>query len=270
MTDNQSPLADYRPPLPGLSFRPRTAVFDANVRVGNPHNEMAPFQNRAELLAEMDRLGVERALVYHAQAEAISPVDGNQMLEAWTGVDGRLLPQWSVMSSDESLAQIQALHQAGRVQSLRFYDTRSAGLPFRPWAHRPLLEWLSEHHIPLWIPLPDANADELAETLAAYPEIPVVLVGAHYTHALWLRPLMALHANIYLELSRLETLGEVESLCRAFGASRLLYGSWYPRYAMGPMLFYLHQTALSEAELALVCAGNLARLLHNTRSNEKG
>ena len=30
---------------------------------------------------------------------------------------------------------------------------------------------------------------------------------------------------------------------------------------MGPMLFYLHRTDLSEEELASVCAGNLARIL---------
>jgi hypothetical protein len=30
---------------------------------------------------------------------------------------------------------------------------------------------------------------------------------------------------------------------------------------MGPMLFYLHRTDLSEEELALVCAGNVVRIL---------
>ena len=44
-------------------------------------------------------------------------------------------------------------------------------------------------------------------------------------------------------------------------SQRLVYGSWYSRYALGPMLFYLHHTNLSEEELALVCAGNLERIL---------
>jgi len=53
----------------------------------------------------------------------------------------------------------------------------------------------------------------------------------------------------------------VESLKRQFGASRLIYGSWYPRYAMGPILFYLHHTDLNEDELRMVCAGNVERIL---------
>ena len=67
--------------------------------------------------------------------------------------------------------------------------------------------------------------------------------------------------NAYLELSRYEPIGEIEALRDEFGTERLVYGSWYPRYAMGPMLFYLHHTNLTDAELALVCAGNLARIL---------
>ena len=48
--------------------------------------------------------------------------------------------------------------------------------------------------------------------------------------------------QLHLELSRYETLGDVEALCGEFGAERLLYGSWYPRYEMGPILYYLHHT----------------------------
>ena len=59
----------------------------------------------------------------------------------------------------------------------------------------------------------------------------------------------------------MEPLGDVEALCSEYGAERFVYGSWYDRFAMGTMLFYLHHTDLSDAELALVCAGNLERIL---------
>jgi hypothetical protein len=45
------------------------------------------------------------------------------------------------------------------------------------------------------------------------------------------------------------------------GAKRLVYGSWYSRYAMGTMLFYLHHMNVSEEELAMICAGNLEHIL---------
>ena len=247
-----------------LTFHPRVPVFDANIRVGDCHDQPAPLRHRAGLLAELDRHGIGRAVIYHAQTEMISPLDGNQLLEAWIGNDQRLVPQWSIMPGEASLAQMQALHDAGRVSSVRLHDTRAAGLPFRPWAYDELLTWLTARHIPLWIPLPEHDADELVTTLQGHPDLVTVLVGAHYVHHLLVRPLLRRLPNAHLELSRYEPIGEVEALCAEFGAQRLLYGSWYWRYALGPMLFYLHHTDLTDAELALVCAGNLERILGRT------
>jgi predicted TIM-barrel fold metal-dependent hydrolase len=247
--------------MPSLHFTAQVPVFDANIRVGHAHNELSPCRNWAELFAEMDRHGVERALIYHAQTEMLSPIDGNVYLEDWLGADGRLQPQWSIMPTADSLAQVQDLHAQGRVRCVRLYDTRPAGLPFRPWAYDPILSWLSEAHLPLWISLPDTDPDELVATLQNYPKLVTVLVGAHYQHALWVRPILRALSNTYLELSRYEPIGEIEALRDEFSAERLVYGSWYPRYAMGPMLFYLHQTTLNETELALVCADNLERIL---------
>jgi hypothetical protein len=252
-------------PMTSLHFKPRVPVFDANLRVGDLREEPAPCRNRDELLAEMNRHGVARGLIYHAYAETVSPIDGNRYLEAWLGDDGRTLPQWTVMPTPDSLEQIQTLHADGKVQSVRLYDTWTAGLPFRPWAYDSLLSWLSEARIPVWIPLPDADADQLVTTLSDYPELVTVLVGAHYTHALWVRSILNALPNAHLELSRYEPIGELEALRAEFGAERLLYGSWYSRYAMGPMLFYLHHTDLNDTDLALVCAGNLERILGGTK-----
>ena len=252
-----------------LNFSARVPVFDANIRVGDLRDEPSPCRNREELLAEMDRHGVERALVYHAQAETISPLDGNRWLEDWLDESGRLAPQWVILPTDESIAQIRALHEQGRVRSARLYSAFClSGLPFRPWAYGDLLSFLDDAHIPLWISLPDADADELVTTLQAFPNLITVLVGAHYTHALWVRPIMKALPNAYLELSRYESIGEVEALRDQFGASRFIYGSWYWRFAMGPMLYYLHHTGLTESELTAICAGNLERVLAGERRND--
>lgn len=244
-----------------LNFKARVSVFDANVRVGDSHHDVSACRDRASLLREMDRHGVARALIYHAQTEEISPTEGNVSLESWIGDDGRLVPQWSVMPLPGSLAQIKALYAQGRVNSVRLHETRSVGVPFRPWAYDELLRWLSEHHIPVWIPFPDFDPNELVDTLAAYPNLVTVLVGAHYAHHMLVRPVLRAVPNAHLELSRYETTGGVESLCAEFGAARLLYGSWYSRYAMGSMLFYLHRLEIDEDVLALICAGNLERIL---------
>lgn len=247
--------------MTSLHFKARVPVFDANIRVGDRHDEPSVCRDRVTLLAEMDRHGVERGVIYHALTEEMSPVDGNLALEAWLGDDDRLVPQWSVLPVPAAQQQIEALYQAGRVTSVRLQETGRVGLPFRRWAYDELLTWLNDRHIPVWIPLGDFHPDELITTLGDYPELAVVLVGAHYVHHLQIRPLLRGLPNAHLELSRYESIGGIEALCAEMGAQRLLYGSWYARYAMGPMLFYLHHTNLSAEELGLICAGNLERTL---------
>ena len=251
-----------------LNFKARVPVFDANVRVGDRRDEVSPCRNREQLLAEMDRHGVERALIYHAQTELLSPIDGNVFLEGWLGENGRLHPQWSLGPTAGSLAQIQTLYAQGRVRSVRLHDARQAGLPFRPWAYDEALTWLSDNNIPLWILLTDADANDVMDTLQAYPKLVTVLIGAHYSHHLWTRPFLKHLPNSYLELSRYEPLGQFEALRDEFGAERLVYGSWYSRYVMGPILFYLHQTDFSQSELELVCAGNVERILQGEGHND--
>jgi hypothetical protein len=258
--------ASPRSDATSLAFRPSVPVFDANVRVGDLPGEPAHCRERAALLTEMDRHGVARAVIYHALTEEVSPIEGNLLLEPWLGADARLVPQWSVLPTAASLRQVQALHEQGRVSSVRLHDTRVAGLPFRPWAYDPLLAWLSAQRIPVWIPLPGADADELMTTLESHRDLVTVLVGAHYVHHLQVRPLLARLPNTHLELSRYEPIGEIEALANEFGANRLVYGSWYSQYAMGPMLFYLHHTDLTEEDLARVCAVNLERILEGVAS----
>ena len=109
--------------------------------------------------------------------------------------------------------------------------------------------------------IPGTPAHELIETLAGYPELVVVVVGAHYSHSAHVRPLLDRLPNCLIELSRYELLGEVERLVASYGVGRFMYGSFFPRYAMGPILFYLHHLGLAQSDLAAICAGRVEALL---------
>ncbi len=193
------------------------------------------------------------------EAEAISAIAGNEALLAWQ--DDALVPQWVAGPGTDSLTQLRDLHADDQVQSIRLHNTAECRLPFVDWIYGDLLAWLTAERIPLWISLADTPVTEIMDTLGHFPDLQVVLLGAHYTHTLALRPLLKALPNAHLELSRFENLGAVEALIGAFGAERFLYGSFYPRYAMGPMLFYLHHMAIDDSALAAICAKNLERLL---------
>jgi predicted TIM-barrel fold metal-dependent hydrolase len=180
-------------------------------------------------------------------------------LEEWIGDDDRLVPLWSALPTDDSLCQLQALYRDGRVRGVRL--ARAHGLPLSDWTHGELLQWLSDVDVPLWVALPEVDARDLVNTMRGYPHLRLVLAGAHYSDTLLAGKLMNALPNTFLELSRFETLDAINNFIERFGASRLLYGSWYPRYAMGPVLYFIHHCGLSRETLAQICAGNLVQLL---------
>ena len=76
-----------------------------------------------------------------------------------------------------------------------------------------------------------------------------------------IRPLLRVLPDAFLDLSRYENIRGIEKLVQEFGANRFLYGSFFPRYAMGPILFTLHHLSISEEYLTMICATNLEQIL---------
>ena len=243
-----------------LSFKAEVPVFDANVGVGHLVDNPCPFEEPDQLLEEMHRHGVERALLYHRLGEKISAFEGNELLMKWTDGVGPFKHQWVASPDKHTFKQLHELQDDGKITSLRLHAIQPY-VPFLDWIYGDLLEWIQAEQIPLWISLPDTPTTELVPILKAFPKMKVVFVGAHYVDAMLVRPLLKNMAGSYLELSRYEVLGELESLKAEFGADRFVYGSYYPRLAMGPMLFYVHRIGLSETELAAVCGGTLEKIL---------
>ena len=258
--------------LSELSFKARVPVIDANLGVGHAHNRPAPFDTPDQLLAEMRRHGVERALIHHQHGETLSPVTANELLYEW--IENRqdtFIPQWMAGPEADSLKQLQQLHASGRLSNVRIHDSGAAGVPFVEWVYADLLHWLQQEHIPVWISLADiwdptwtnraaTPVTEIMDVLRRFPNIVAVLVGAHYTHSYFVRPFLK-RPNTYIELSRYEVLRDLEALVTEFGAERFVYGSFYPRYAMGPMLYYIHNLGYDQATLQALCTGNLEHIL---------
>jgi predicted TIM-barrel fold metal-dependent hydrolase len=242
-----------------LSFTPQVPVFDAQICVGAGRSSIGPAAERAPLLAELDRHGVTRALAYHIHAEEFSPLRGNQLLEPWLSDDARLAPLWSALPTSESIAQIEQIQRAGRARAVRL--SAAQGLPLADWTHGELFDWLSAAGLPLWLAVSEFDARDLVAVLRGYPRLRVVLTGAHYSQTLLAHKLMAALPGAYLELSRFESLGAIGDLVRQFGAGRLIYGSGFPRYAIGPILYLIHRSGLPDTSLAQICAGNLEQLL---------
>ncbi len=243
-----------------LHFVPAVPVFDANLALGRRHDRRVFADTPAQALAEMDRVGVGRALAYCQHAVLFDARDGNAMLIEMVGGEPRLIPQFVVNPAHDNLAALAADAGEHGVRSLRIAPIPHS-YPLQEWVVGELLDWASERQIPLWVSAFDVDPSQLHDTLAARPGVTVVLAEPHYRHMPWIVPLLRSSPNLHVELSRAVIVDAIPRLLAAAGHERLMYGSWWPEGPMGAQLYALHRCGLTENQLRAVCAGNLERLL---------
>ena len=252
-----------------LSFEPAVPVFDANVALGRRHDRVVSEDTAAGTLKEMDRLGVERALVYAPHAASFDTVAGNAVLLETIGGETRLVPQFVANPAYDDLQSFaDGVRDAG-VRSIRMYPALHF-YPFRDWMLGPWVEWLAAERMPVWLPVGyDDNVfppwrfdpSEVYDTLKANPDINAVLTEVEYKQFSWAMGLLRSLPNLYMDLSRWFMIDGIARVLDAVGDQRILYGSRFPEGAMGPQLYNLHNHGLSEETLVRICSGNLERLL---------
>ncbi len=238
---------------------------DCNVMVGFPPSGVRVACPDAEdLLREMDWMGVEEALVYHAVMAHGSPIQGNQLVLDAVAQRPRLHPTWALLPpctgelgrTDELL---QAMSDHG-VRALWAFP-REHHYVLNRLTMGPLLDEVAARRIPLLVPR-GQGWNTIAEVLADYPELTLVAVG----HGPWgedrfFRPLLEHYPRLHLDISRYELLGGLAELVDGYGAERWLYGSGYPYWAMGGPRMMLARAPIDETARALIAGGNLKRLL---------
>ena len=256
-------------PAIDLDFRPQAPTFDANAALGRRHDRRVAVDDAAGLLAEMDRVGVERALVYAPHAAAFDSAEGNAGLLEVIGGEPRLVPQFVCNPAFDDLDEARAQIEAADVRAVRMLPMLHH-YPFRSWVVGEWLDWLSVRRIPLWLPASyeanwhdetDLDPHEVHETVRQFPDLVVVLCEVHYRQASWAPPLLRSLSNLSIEVSRYVIADGIAQLLEDVGPERVLFGSRFPEQAIAPQLYHLHRLGLNDADLRAVCGGNLARLL---------
>ncbi|MGH9354340.1 MAG: hypothetical protein ACRD2G_19600, partial [Terriglobia bacterium] len=128
---------------PALSEVTGWDVFDANVRVGHSgiHGELA--LEAPELVVEMDRFGIRRALVSHFTAEEYDAEEGNCALACDVREHAdRFLPVWAALP-DEASVRALATRQPRAVRL--FFGVAKHNFSWQPWCSGELFEFLQAH-----------------------------------------------------------------------------------------------------------------------------
>ena len=253
------------------------ALFDCNCMLGRaPVRQPGAFFAVDGLLEEMDRLGIEQALVYSSIAQHYDPATGNRLLLEELAAAGRperlhacwvLLPHAThEMGVDSAEVLVERMLAAG-VRAARLFPTQHR-FSLSDWSAGPLLRALERHRVPVFIDFgnvhwSDRNTDwdALYHLLKAHARLPVVLVHEGIGSDRYLYPLMEAFPDLLLETSYYQPHRGIEAICRRFGHERLLFGTGMPVWAPGPAISMLAYADISDDARRAIGRENLRRLL---------
>ncbi len=245
--------------------------FDANAFVGRPAVAVpAPIPTAEALLTEMDRNGIERALVWHIAQFDVAPTIGNGMLAEAIAPHDRLVGSWTLLppclpefpKPDELIPQM----RSNRIRALRVFPEAHRYL-LRTEVFGPVFEVMLERRIPLILSIARGTTwHAVYDILAEEPELTCIVSDYDCWGAdRWFRPLLERYENVYVDLADYLLDGGIEALVRDFGSSRLLYGSGMPIQYPGGMMLAIRHAEIDEADKRAIAGENLERLLEKVR-----
>lgn len=124
-----------------------------------------------------------------------------------------------------------------------------------------MLEHLRGSGAVLLLPVEEWGEASTIARLTADAQLPVVLMGVHYTQLAECCAVMRRWPHLHAGTSRLATPDDVERLVREVGADRLLFGSEAPERPVQCALNHIWYADIADADRAAIFGGNAARLL---------
>ena len=239
-------------------------LYDVNCAVGPWPTARVPYETVDGLLGEMERLGIERALVSHTTARTFDPPQGNRRLMAEIEGYPQLEPCWILLppscgemgTLDEMLAE---MAEAG-VRAVRLYPSEHT-YSLEDWQCGAMWAALAARRYVVTIDLAQTDWMAVEQICRTNPELSVVVTWTGYRQ---LRPLFAVMArcpNLYCDLSNYSTYLGVEETLSRFGSGRLIFGTGLPAADPGGPIARLCYTDAPQADLEAMAYGNLERLL---------
>jgi len=243
---------------------------DCNCFIGLPPVGMPkPVATAAELLREMDRSGISRALVWHVLQRDFSEIVGNDMLtRELAGHRDRLagcwallptqtkeMPKPSLLFEQMAAAGVRALTGFPRHRFLLRGETFGAIL--RPMVTR---------RIPLMLSMREVGWDHAYDLLKEFPKLTCVLTtdGCFGSDRLF-RPLIERYPNVYFEISEYILDGGIEAFVDDYGPKRLLYGSGFPKQDHGGMMLALRHAEIDDTAKRAIAGGNFAGIMREVK-----
>ena len=224
--------------------------------------------DRDDLLDEMERLGIQSALVRHRGALEYGPVDANRVvLEELHGVD-ELIPSWFLtpdgFEPDFDIAQtVNNMMSAGVKACWSDPGIEAANYCASSWCAGPLYEELQSRRIPLLLEYRILTPDQYHDILRDFPRLRLIILGApREGRQRTLYRLLREHESLYLCLGHTYSVHRgIEDLCKTFGTDRWVFGMGYPMAEGGAAVAGLAYADIDDQAKEAIAHGNIERLL---------
>lgn len=240
--------------------------FDASCGVGD--TVTAPRPGIAGLLAEMDRFGVDRALVRHNGTAMLGAEIANDKISQMLrdeDTEQRLVGVWYVLPPQcGELPEPDAFFAAMK-------ESRARAISLDPFGHRYVacritlgkyLDAAQKRRVPVLLNCFSGKWDELYAFLREFPDLLCIFHGGDkWGNDRYIRPLLEAYPNAFVELSGYWVPEGIRDLAEKYGAERLLYGSGFPHYNQGSAMLQLKQSGLDLDKIALIAGKNLEQML---------
>jgi uncharacterized protein len=245
-------------------------LFDSNCFIGMPARGGVGDNTVHDLVAAMDKAGIDRALVWHIAELDCAPDVGNRMLSDAIEQNNRLLGCWTILPP-----QTEEIITDGFFDRMK--EQRVAALRVFPTAHKYLLnrtvfggflDQAVDRNIPLMLSLQSGvDWPTIYQLLEEFPKLTCILCDFDaWSQHRYFWPLLETFPNVCAETSMVSLqAGGLEATVRAYGAERLVFGTGFPnRYAEAPAMDLLHAD-ISDADKLAIASGNMERLISEVK-----
>jgi len=238
--------------------------FDCNAQVGRyGAPDRLSFFTGNELVENMRRCGIARALAYHSLAKEWHPAKGNEaVFQEIAGLP--IEPAWVAMP-----------HQGGDmpeprefVEEMRRRDVRAVRIfpalhnwRMAEWCAGEMFSVFEQAQVPVLLEMSQTNWDEVQAVLAAHPRLKLVLLRTGYRCDRCIYPLLDRYPNLAIETGGYQVNGGIEALARRFGSRVLVFGTAMPFMEPGGAVSQITYAALPDEDKAAIAGGNLRKLL---------
>ena len=243
-------------------------LFNVNAHVGSGRYAKPVFPELRDLLAHMDYLQVERALVWQTEARDFNPLHGNSLLleslKNNPDLAERIIP--ALVVTPETLWQKGGIQQictafdAGLTKALRIFPNTNR---FRLAYLDELLEHVSDYRPAIFTDIgeiQECDFHQVVEFAQKHPKANLVITQVMWGNQADVFYMMSKCKNIYLDISWLHVNYGIEKVIEHFGADRILFGLGFKSHN-GAAIAALSHAQIDDATRELVSHQNTERIL---------